>query len=39
MLNTNFHMPGFRHNEYMLVLDLPETLRHKIENARKTMLI
>ncbi len=38
MLNTNFHMPGFRHNEYMLVLDLPETLRHKIENARKGMV-
>jgi 2'-5' RNA ligase len=38
MLNTNFHMPGFRHNEYMLVLDLPETLRHKIENARKGMM-
>ena len=31
-------MPGYRVNEYLLVLDIPEVLRHKIERARKDLL-
>ncbi len=37
-MNTNLQMPGYKQNEYILVLDLPETLRHKIEKVRKSMV-
>lgn len=38
METSLFHMPGYRVNEYLLVLDIPEALRHKIERARKDLL-
>lgn len=38
-METNlFHMPGYRVSEYLLVLDIPEALRHKIEKARTELL-
>lgn len=33
-----FQMPGYRVNEYLLVLDIPEVLRYKIEKARRELL-
>lgn len=38
METSLFHMPGYRMNEYLLVLDIPEVLRYKIEKARKELL-
>lgn len=38
METSLFHMPGYRVNEYLLLLDIPEALRHKIERARKELL-
>jgi hypothetical protein len=38
-METNlFQMPGYRVSEYLLVLDVPELLRHKIEKARTELL-
>ena len=31
---VNFHMPGYRINEYLLVITLPEELRHKIGKVK-----
>lgn len=31
-------MPGYRTREYLLVIDIPETLRHKIEKAREELM-
>ena len=38
METSLFHMPGYRQNEYLLLLDVPEVLRHKIEKARTELL-
>jgi 2'-5' RNA ligase len=38
-METNlFQMPGYRVSEYLLVLDVPEILRHKIEKVKAELL-
>lgn len=32
-----FNMPGYHQYEYLLVIDIPESLRHKIEKARQEL--
>lgn len=38
METSLFDMPGYRLSEYLLLLDIPEALRHKIEKARAELL-
>ncbi len=32
------HIPGYQKHEYLLVIDIPEALRHKIEKAREELV-